>query len=33
VVLPRLRKFGFTQAEIDTMTKKNPARFIGLEEW
>jgi len=33
VVLPRLRKFGFTQAEIDTMTKTNPARFLGLEKW
>ncbi|MGE3277128.1 MAG: DUF6282 family protein [Vicinamibacterales bacterium] len=32
-VLPRLRKFGFTQAEIDVMTKTNPARFIGLEKW
>jgi hypothetical protein len=32
-VLPRLRKFGFTQAEIDIMTKRNPARFIGLEKW
>lgn len=33
VVLPRLRKFGFTQAEIDVMTKTNPARFLGLEKW
>jgi hypothetical protein len=32
-VLPRLKKFGFTQAEIDVMTKTNPARFIGLEPW
>jgi hypothetical protein len=32
-VLPRLRKFGFTQAELDVMTKTNPARFIGLEKW
>ena len=31
-VLPRLRKFGFTQAEIDVMTKTNPARFLGLGE-
>lgn len=33
VVLPRLKQFGFTQAEIDLMTKTNPARFIGLEAW
>jgi hypothetical protein len=33
VVLPRLRQFGFTQAEIDLMTKTNPARFLGLEKW
>lgn len=33
VVLPRLRKMGFTQAELDVMTKTNPARFIGLEKW
>lgn len=32
-VLPRLRKFGFTQAELDVMTKTNPARFIGIEKW
>lgn len=33
VVLPRLREFGFTQAELDMMTKTNPARFLGLEPW
>ena len=33
LVIPRLRKAGFTQAEIDLMTKRNPARFIGLEKW
>jgi hypothetical protein len=32
-VLPRLRKFGFTQAELDLMTKTNPARFIGIDKW
>lgn len=32
IVLPRLLKAGFTQAEIDTMTKTNPARFLGLEK-
>jgi microsomal dipeptidase-like Zn-dependent dipeptidase len=31
IVLPRLKKFGFTQAEIDLMTKRNPARFLGLQ--
>lgn len=33
LVIPRLLKAGFTQAQIDTMTKKNPARFIGLDPW
>jgi hypothetical protein len=33
LVIPRLRKAGFTQAQIDLMTKRNPARFIGLEKW
>lgn len=33
VVLPRLKEAGFTQSEIDMMTKRNPARFIGLEPW
>ncbi|MEZ5288929.1 MAG: DUF6282 family protein [Vicinamibacterales bacterium] len=32
VVLPRMLKAGFTQAELDIMTKRNPARFIGLEK-
>jgi hypothetical protein len=31
IVIPRLLKAGFTQAEIDTMTKTNPARFLGLK--
>ncbi len=29
-VLPRLRAAGFSQAEIDTMTRHNPARLLGL---
>jgi hypothetical protein len=29
--VPRLRRAGFTQAEIDIMTKRNPARLLGLE--
>ncbi|MQA90587.1 MAG: hypothetical protein GEU90_10175 [Gemmatimonas sp.] len=33
VVLPRLLESGFTEAEIDMMTKTNPARWIGLEPW
>jgi microsomal dipeptidase-like Zn-dependent dipeptidase len=33
VIIPRLRKAGFTQDQIDTMTKRNPARFLGLENW
>ena len=33
MVLPRLLEFGFTQQEIDRMTKTNPARFLGLEPW
>jgi microsomal dipeptidase-like Zn-dependent dipeptidase len=33
LVIPRLRKAGFTQEQIDVMTKRNPARFIGLEKW
>ena len=33
LVIPRLRKAGFTQEQIDLMTKRNPARFIGLEKW
>jgi hypothetical protein len=31
IALTVLQKEGFTQAEIDTMTKRNPARFLGLE--
>lgn len=30
-VLPRLTAAGFTQADLDLMTKRNPARFLGLE--
>jgi predicted metal-dependent phosphotriesterase family hydrolase len=26
-----LREAGFSQADIDTMTRHNPARFLGLE--
>ena len=26
-----LLKSGFTQAEVDLMTKQNPARFLGLK--
>ena len=33
IVLPRLREAGFSQDEIDIMTKRNPARFLGLEPW
>ena len=33
LVIPRLLKAGFTRAQIDTMTKTNPARLIGLEKW
>jgi hypothetical protein len=33
LVIPRLLKAGFTQAQVDLMTKVNPARFIGLEKW
>jgi len=32
VVLPRLMEAGITQAEIDIMTKRNPARFLGLPQ-
>jgi predicted metal-dependent phosphotriesterase family hydrolase len=31
MALTVLAKAGFTQAEIDLMTKRNPARFLGLE--
>src|SRR4029077_13802121 len=30
IALTVLQKEGFSQAEIDTMTKHNPARFLGL---
>ncbi|HEU4686948.1 MAG TPA: DUF6282 family protein [Vicinamibacterales bacterium] len=33
LIIPRLLKAGFTKAQIDTMTKTNPARLIGLERW
>jgi hypothetical protein len=33
LTIPKLLKFGFTQAQIDTMTKTNPARILGLEKW
>jgi microsomal dipeptidase-like Zn-dependent dipeptidase len=33
VIIPRLLKAGFTRSQIDTMTKTNPARLIGLEKW
>jgi hypothetical protein len=31
VALAVLAKAGFSQAEIDMMTKRNTARFLGLE--
>jgi microsomal dipeptidase-like Zn-dependent dipeptidase len=31
MALAVLAKAGFSQAEIDTMTKQNPARFLGLK--
>jgi predicted metal-dependent phosphotriesterase family hydrolase len=31
IALAVLAKAGFSQAEIDVMTKRNPARFLGLE--
>jgi hypothetical protein len=31
IALVVLAKAGFSQAEIDLMTKRNPARFLGLE--
>lgn len=31
IILPRLREFGFTEEELDIMTKRNPAYFLGLE--
>lgn len=29
--LPRLREAGFSDGEIDTMTRRNPARLLGLD--
>ncbi len=29
--LPRLASAGFTDAEIDIMTRRNPARLLGLD--
>ena len=31
MIVPRLVAAGFSQAEIDTMTKHNPARSLGLD--
>jgi predicted metal-dependent phosphotriesterase family hydrolase len=31
IALAALAKEGFSQAEIDMMTKTNPARFLGLK--
>ena len=31
IALTVLAKEGFSQAEIDMMTKSNPARFLGLK--
>ena len=33
VIIPRMLKAGFTQAQLDTMMKTNPARLLGLEKW
>jgi hypothetical protein len=33
VIIPRMLRAGFTQAELDTMMKTNPARLLGLEDW
>ena len=33
VVIPRMLKAGFTQAQLDVMMKTNPARLLGLEKW
>jgi hypothetical protein len=33
VIIPRMLKAGFTQAQLDTMMKTNPARLLGLENW
>lgn len=33
VIIPRMLKAGFTQAQLDMMMKTNPARLLGLEAW
>jgi hypothetical protein len=33
VMIPRMLKVGFTQAQLDVMMKTNPARLLGLEKW
>jgi predicted TIM-barrel fold metal-dependent hydrolase len=33
VMIPRMLKAGFTQAQLDVMMKTNPARLLGLEKW
>jgi len=33
VIIPRMLKAGFTQAQLDTMMKTNPARLLGLDKW
>jgi hypothetical protein len=33
VMIPRMLKVGFTQAQLDVMMKTNPARVLGLEKW
>jgi len=33
VIIPRMLKAGFTQAQLDVMMKTNPARLLGLEKW
>ena len=32
IILPKMREAGFTEAEIDIMTKHNPAYFLGLDK-
>jgi hypothetical protein len=32
LLIPRMLKAGFTKAQIDTMTKSNPAKLIGLDK-
>jgi len=33
VMIPRMLKVGFTQAQLDVMMKSNPARLLGLDKW